>query len=379
MASAPVNPVMINAQQRAAVLGMGQKMTQNIRTVSVDPTSENIVNIPPRNVGLITGFIIEVTANVTNGAATVANRTGFGSANILKRVTFTDLNNVQRVQTSGRHLALLNSARQGFAFGGAYAPNLPMAYGNNWSPFAAPATIAADADATIKHTYWLPLAYSSADLRGSVYAGIVSATMQIQLEINQNPFVGAGDPLDAVYSGNANGAYDGDVTIKVYQVYIDQIPTIQNQPVLPLLDLNTIYDIKETAMTGMSEGQDFPVPYANFRAFLSTVAIYDNGGQFNSGSDVQDWSLVSANSTQLFKYGPDIAALLARQTFMSDPPPGTYYFDHRDKPLDTITYGNLELNLNALDVQPNAKLIMGFEAFQQVQQIPNASSLAAGG
>jgi hypothetical protein len=379
MASAAPNPIAINAQQRAAVLGMGQKMTQLIRTVSVNPANENIVNIPPRNVGLILGFIVEVSGGVTNGAATVANRTGFGSANILKRVTFTDLQNVQRVQTSGRHLALLNSARQGFAFGGAYAPNLPMGYGNNWSPFAAPATIAADADATVRHTYWVPLAYSSADLRGSVYAGIVNATMQLQLDINQNPFVGATDALDAVYSGNANGAWDGDVTINVYQVYIDQIPTMNGAPVLPLLDLNTIYDIKETALTGMAEGQDFPVAYANFRAFLSTFAIYDNGGQFNSGSDINYWSLVSANSTQLFKYSPNIAALLARQTFMADPPPACYYFDHRDKPLDTITYGNLELNLNAIDVQANAKLIMGFEAFQSVTQIPNASSLAAGG
>jgi hypothetical protein len=373
-----MNPFFMNQQQRAAVIGAGQKMTQRVGSQVVNPATDPIVTIQPRNVGLVCGFIVEVEGSVLNGAGTVANRTGFGSANMLKNITFTDLNNVQRINTSGAHLALLNSARQGFGFGGAYAPNLPMAYGNNWDPFEAPASLAAGAAGDVKHIYYVPLAYSSADLRGSVYANVVNANMQLQLEVNADPFVGATDPLNAIYSGNNDGAWDGDVSITVYQVYIDQIPMMNGAPVLPMLDLNTIYDIKRTVVNGISQGQDYPVPYANYRAFLSTFAIFDNGGQFNSGSDVDYWALTSANSTNIFKYGPNIAALLARQTFMSDTPPGVYYFDHRDKPLDTITYGNLELNLNAKVVNAGAQLIMGYEAFQQVNQIPMASSLAGG-
>jgi hypothetical protein len=371
-----------NANQRAAVIGMSQKMTQLIRTVSVDPDTDPIITVNPRNVGLILGFIVKVSGGVTNGATNGATRTGFGSANAMKNITFNDLNNVQRINTSGYHLALLNSARQGFGFGGCYAPNLPMSFGQNWAPFSGPATLAADATGTLTHSYYVPLAYSQSDLRGSVYANIVNATMQLQIELTNSAdlFVATGaDPLGAAYTGNTNGFWTSTVTVEVYQVYLDQIPTIQGQPVLPILDLNTIYDIKLTSLNGMSAAQDFPVPYANFRAFLSTFAIYDNAGVFNSGSDVNYWSLVSANSSQLFKMGPDVAALLARQTFMADPPPGVYYFDHRDKPLDTITYGNLELNLNAITVtNSTARLIMGYESFQQVSQIPVSSSLAGG-
>jgi len=376
-----INPVMQNSRARAAVIGMGQKMTQIIASGTVTPGTTPIINIPPRNVGLILGFIIKVTGGVTNGATDAAALTGLGSSNILANITFTDLNNVQRINTSGAHMALLNSARQGFGFGGAYAPNLPMSYGNNWAPFAGSSSLAANATGTLTHTYYVPLAYASNDLRGAVYANIVNATQNLSFEITSsaNLFVATGaDALGAAYIGNTNGAWTSTVSYEVYQVYIDQIPMVGGSPVLPLLDLNTIYDIKKTALTGISASQDFPVPYANYRAFLSTFAIYDNAGVYNSGSDVNYWSLKSANSTELFRMSPNIAALMARQTFMADPPPGVYYFDHRDKPLDTITYGNLELNLNASTATAGAQLIMGYEAFQNVTQIPNASSLAAG-
>jgi hypothetical protein len=371
----------MNAQQRAAVLGYGQKMSQIIASGTVTPATTPVINIPPRNVGLILGFIVKITGGVTNGAVDAAAITGLGSSNIVNNFTFTDLNNVQRINTSGSHIALLNSARQGFGFGGAYAPNLPMGYGNNWAPFAGSSTLAANATGTLTHTYYVPLAYSANDLRGAVYANVVNATQNLAITLAQSAdlFVATGsDPLQAAYTGNTNGAWTSTISYEVTQVYIDQIPMINGVPVLPMLDINTIYDIKRTALTGMSANQDFPVPYSNYRAFLSTFAIYDNAGVYNVGSDVNYFNLKSANSTELFKYTPNVAALMARQTFMADPPPGVYYFDHRDKPLDTITYGNLELNLNASAVTAGASLVMLYESFQNVTQIPNASSLAAG-
>jgi hypothetical protein len=374
-----VSPVYMNQQQRAAVIGMGQKMTQRIGSQVVNPLTDPIVNIQPRNVGLVTGFIVEVEGQVTNGAADVANLTDFGSSNVLKNITFTDLNNVQRINTSGYHMALLNSARQGFGFGGSYSPNLPMNYGNNFGPFKGASSLAAGAKGDVKHTYYVPLAYSSNDLRGAVYANVVNANMQLQLEVNADPFIAAnGNQLNAIYKGNNNGFWSSDVTITVYQVYIHQIPMSNGTPVLPMMDLNNIYDIKKTVVTGISQAQDYPVSYANYRAFLSTFAVFDNGGEFNSGSDIDYFALTAANSTNIFKYGPDVAALMARQTFMSDTPPGVYYFDHRDKPLDTITYGNLELTMNAKLVNPNAQLVMLYESFQQTSQIPMSSSLAGG-
>jgi hypothetical protein len=385
MAGAPapqVDPRVLNMQQRAAVLSNAIEMTQPLQSFTVDPAQQQVFNIQPRNVGILKGFIIEVTATVTNGATTVANRTGFGSANLLRNITFNDLNNNVRVNVPGWYLAMLDSARQGWAYGGAYANNLAMGYGNNWNVNQGPATIAATADASVRHIYYLPLAYSPDDLRGAIYSGVVSAQMNLQLTFNNTPFVGATDPLNAIYSGNAGGGYKagaGDpVSVQVYQVYLDQIPMMNGAPILPMQDLNTVYELKSTAFTGVAQGQDFPLPYSNFRDFLSTMVLYDNGGVYNTGSDISYLSLVSANTTNLWKVSPEIAALQARQTFMADPPPGLYYFDSRKRPINTLAFGNMAININATTVNANAAVIVGYEAFAQIQSLNSsaASSLS---
>lgn len=383
MASQAPNPLAVNQAQRNAVLANAVPMKQQISAQNIIPGQQNVINIQPRNVGLIKGFLIEVEATVVNGANDAVTRTQFGSANLVKNFTFTDLNNNTRVNVPGWYLALLDSARQGWGYAGVYANNIPMGFGNSWNVLAGPANLAAGAEAKVKHTYYLPLAYSGEDLRGAIYAAVVSASMNLSITLNTNPFVAAnGDPLDAIYQGNANGKYKDatPITLNVYQLYWDQIPMVQGAPILPMLDLNTIYELKQTTLTGIAQGQDFPVPYANFRDFLSTIAVFDNGGQFNAGSDVNHWAMTSANFTNLFKVSPEIAALEARQTFMSDPPLGTYYFSHRERPINTISFGNMELNLNAKVVNDKAKLLVGFEAFAQVNQLTSSagSSLAAG-
>lgn len=377
------DPRLINQAQRNALLSNAVEMTQQIASLTVDPTQQNVINIQPRNVGLIKGFLVEVTANILNTAAAQLTRTGFGSANIVKNFQFNDLNNYVRINTPGWHIAMLNSARQGWGFGGSYANNLAMGYGNNWNVNAGPATIAAGANTgQVRHIYFVPLAYSSDDLRGAVYAGVVSATMNLQIALNPTPCVGATDPLNAVYSGNAAATYaaGASVNVTVYQMYWDQIPTMNGGPVLPFMDLNTIYELKTSALNGLAVGQDFPIPYSNFRDFLSTTVVYDNGGSYNAGTDINYFSLTSANFTNLFKFTPEIAALNARQIFMADPPLGVYHFSHRQKPINTLSYGNMELNINASTVNAAAQAVVGFEMFSQVSQLagPAASSLPAG-
>ena len=119
--------------------------------------------------------------------------------------------------------------------------------------------------------------------------------------------------------------------------------------------------------------------YSNFRAFLSTTAVFDNGGTYNVGSDVNYWSLASANFTNIWKVTPQIAALDARQVIMTDFPAGTYFFESRDIPINTINFGNMELNLNAAGtVSASARVLVGYEAFALVSQLVGASSLAGG-
>lgn len=378
----PMQAQQQNIMQRQAVVGNSIKMTQQIYSQAIDVSAQSVINIGSgaiRNAGLLLGFIVEVSGGVTNGATDQASLTPFGTANIVKQFRYDDLSNYTRIQTSGRHIAMLNTLRQGFAYGGAYSPNLPIDYGDNFDVIEGPATIAGAGTATLRQQYYLPIAYSPTDLRGAIYMATVSASSNLQIELQSAPFTGSGNQLDKVYTGNANGNWTDNVQVTVYQVYLDQIPRIDGNPILPTLDLNTVYDLKETSWSGMTSGQDFPMAYSNFRAFLSTFAIYDNGGTFAGGSDINYWSLVSANFTNIMKITPKIAALQARMAIMSDLPPATYLFDSRDTPINTINFGNMELNINPLGtVNAGARVITSYEAFAQINQLVGASSLGGG-
>ncbi len=69
-----------------------------------------------------------------------------------------------------------------------------------------------------------------------------------------------------------------------------------------------------------------------------------------------------------------------RELFGDDNPKGMYYFDSRNKPISTVQSGNMQLIMNP-NGAPNAGavVLVGYEAFAQVNTIVGAASLAGGG
>jgi hypothetical protein len=369
-----------NAGARNVILQAGVDRLQQIYSTATDPSKQTVININPNNVGLVRGFLVKVNGTIHNSGAGPINRSNFGASNALKGIQFTDINNQVRHQTQGWHLSMVNSAKQPMVIGGAYAPNIPVGYGNNYDVMTASAAIAAGADGEVNFYYYVPLSYSKIDLRGAMWAGVVNAVAQLQLEINPKPVVAAGaDPALAIYSGDASvgtGWKAGtNVTVTVWQDYIDQIPMNNGQPILPQQDIQTLYQLNNTTLSALVAGQDFGVPFANFRNFLSTVIVYDNGGVFNPGTDVNYFALQTANSSNIWKYGPNEAAFLARTTFLADPPVGAYYFDTRNKPISTQQFGNTQITVNPIAVNANAALMVGYEYFSQASQVVFAGSL----
>ena len=378
-AQGTTNPYTANANARALVLAQALEMKQSIFNATFAPVAGTplVTNIAPRNVGLVKRFILEVTATVQNTGGTTATLTPFGPGNLLSSIVLTDLQNINRVQTTGWHLAFLATIRKQNINGAAYVTDSPIAYGSNFAVIKAPTTIATGTSGTVKMIYEIPCAYSDDNLQGAIYANVINATFNLQCTLNPVAVGGVGaDPTFAVYTGSA-GAITS-VTYNCYQVYLDQLPQGQQGVILPQLDLSTIYDLKNTALTGMTVGQDFPIPYSNYRNFLSTISIYDNNGVLNPGTDVNYWALQSANLTNIWKVDPFLASYDARNRIGDDMPVGTYYFDHRRKPLNTVQYGNLQLLLNASAVTAGAQVLCGFEAFSQQQIVTGAGSLAAG-
>jgi P3 major capsid protein len=397
-------PAQINQIARAAIKARAVKMEQQIFSQTFTAASGNIsgaqpvVNVVPRNVGLILGFWVKVAFTLTNGSGVTIDLTDLGPANVLTQIQFNDLNNNTRIQTTGWHVHFINSVKArrpfgaswvngtGFASGPSANANFPINWGNNWTQETqAPSTIATTIASPCIMWYWVPLAYSDSDFRGSVYANVVNATMQLNLTFNPTPVVANGtDSTSAIYVGGTAGSVSAAVissaTVTVYQTYLDQLPTGPGGVLLPILDLATIYELKNTSVTAITAAQDFPIQYSNFRDFLSTVLIYVNTGATGArgvGADINYLALQSANFTNIWKEEPALVQMKNRNHTQADLPPGCYYFGSREKPISTVQYGNMQLILNAITAGAGAYGLLGYEDFALVQTLSMAGSLAA--
>lgn len=379
-----------NLATRQAIVASSLRRQQEIYNQTFNPTAGVVLNIQPRYAGLILGFFVTVIATMTLGTNN-ALLTQFGPANLIQQVRFDDLSNNTRIQTTGWHLNAVNSAKLKQPFLAVDTiTSYPVGYGNVFTNdiAVAPATLTT-AGGTAKMTYWVPLAYSDLDLRGAMWANVVNATANLQLTLatSAQAFVGnTSDPTGAVYRYDGTGA-TGAITnyqVIVHQVYYDQLPVDQNgQQALPIIDLSTLYMLTNTTLTGLTTGNDFPIPYANFRSFLSTTVIYDNqlnGVYAAMGTDINYWMLQTANFTNIFKFQPWFAGIYERMAIQADFPLGMYYFDSRAKPINTIQYGNQQLIINPTGtVQAGANLRVGWEMFAITNTLIGAASLAGGG
>jgi hypothetical protein len=380
------NPQDVNMAARNAVLARSIDMMQPIfQTTLAGTIPGQVLNIPLRNVGLIKKLLVKISFDITPVAAETHTLTPFGLANVLSNVTFTDLSNQQRVNTTGWHLHFLSCLRRQQVYGAAYttdspAPGTviaPWGIGSNFNVIYSPPVVAG-AVAHCTMYYEVPIAYSDFDLRGAIYGSVVSATMNLQLTINQNFEVtsAATDITDAVYQSSSGvlGTLS-NFDVQVYQNYLDQLPIGKNGVVLPILDLSTAYLLNNTNTTGMVVNQDFPVPYANFRNFMSTIAVFNNAGALGVGADVAFWALQSANYTNIFRLDPVTVAHLNRNIQGVDMPAGVYTFDHRRRPISTVQYGNMSLVLNPSVVAAGANLMIGYEALGMINMVTQAGSL----
>lgn len=389
-----MTPAQINGLARQAIAARAVRMEQQIFS---GPVTQNQNIILPRNVGLILGFWVKVTTTVVNGSGVTINFSDFGPSNSLSQIQFNDLNNNTRIQTPGWHVGFINSVRTRRPFGTSLVHttgiDAPVNYGSNWiqqngmTVAGAPATsIAAAATGIVTYWYWVPLAYSDQDLRGCIYANVVNATMQLILSLPGSNGVnvvvanGADSTLSMFVGATAGSvaAVTSTSAITVYQVYYDQLPIGNQGVLLPITDLATIYELKQTIQNGVPAGQDFGYQYANFRDFLSTVMVYVNtgaGGLRGVGADLNYIALQSANFTNIWKDEPALIALKTRNFLQTDLPPGVYYFGTRDKPISTTQYGNMQLIINAITAATGNYQLVGVEDFALVQTLSMAGSL----
>jgi hypothetical protein len=352
---------------------------------SVGPGS--VITIQLRNVGLVKRLVVEFKATVTAGAGAGngANITALGLANFLSNVTFVDLGNNTRINTTGWHLQLVSSVKRRRVFGAAYTSDTPHGYGNvNNRVMQAPLTLSPGVATEIDLVVEIPFVKNNHDLRGAIFADVTNAVMQVQLTLNPQMFVSStADPTLAVYqSATAVLPTLSAVTVQANQNYLDQLPRNPQTaaPILPALDLGTAYLLNNTSGGLPVVNQDNGFSFVNARSYESVAWIFDNNGVLNvNASDINYIAVTSANFTNILRYDGRMAVIAERDILGDDFPKGVRYLDFRHRPINTDQYGNMQLIINPSSVRGSAAtFLFGWEAFGVIGQVNQGGSLPMG-
>lgn len=373
-----------NSAARAQLIQGSILKKQIIYTFTGNPaTVNNTLNVGGnffRMAGLLTRLIVEVNATFGTLASGTTTETNIGRANLLSNIQFTDLQNNQRHNTTGAHLALTSTMKRHFPFGTAFTAGQSFAaaqIGANapLSTATAPTTSVAG---SARCVYEVPVSISNKDLRGGIFLGVYGAQLSLQLQINPNPAPFAGDDTYAVFYGTAATSTITSVTVTVYQEYYDQLPMNNGAYVLPPLDISTVYQLTRTQFNNFTAGQDYYIPFANYRKYLSQNFIYNNsgtsGGRTNDGSDLSYIAQVAANFAFIFKEEPLERKRVQREQMMTDLYNGLFIYRYYDKPIDTQNYGNMQLDINPITAGASsyADVMSEFIAYQsQINQAPS--------
>jgi hypothetical protein len=377
------NPYVLNAQAAQAILRTAVPASQPIFSQVITPASvNNQVSVNLQNVGLQRYLILKVVATIANTDGAVDATLGpIGAPNLLTNIVFRDQAQYARIDTTGAHLFAVDTIKQRSIFGAGFTTDNPK-YAALWKFISAPATIVHGTSGTVVMYYRIPIAYLDDDFRGAIWGGVTSSTMSLSWQFNPTPGMATGGAIDttnAIYTGT-NALTITSATCTVYQHYYDQIPTNPNGGLmLPLLSMQTMCELKWSPFPAIPAGADFPLPFTNQRAFLSYMLYYNNfpNPAAAGGADINYLRLVQANTYQHWKYDPTTAALQNRLAIGDDFPPGFYMFDVRNRPISTVQWGNMALNINALTANAGAYANMYYEMFSQAQTIGGAQGLAA--
>lgn len=302
------------------------------------------------NVGLNRRVILEFTGLITPTAETLT-ATSWGIVNLIDRIVLTDLSNYDRINTKGRHLHALATARKRGNYGASFANDGVARITNNVAVQSAPQ--AANAAFNFRFYIELPLCYTPDDYRGAIWANVTGGTWRVAITVNATPFVGSAttDLSNAAYQSDAavQGAVMTAMNVKIHQDYLYDVPVNPKtgEYILPTMSLAHNYLLLLAPFQGVIANSDFAIQYTNNRTFLSTMFEYINNATSAPGTDINYIGIQIANQLFIRKTDPFTLALAARELIGGDFPAGFYYVDHREKPILTNNSGNTQLVINA--------------------------------
>jgi hypothetical protein len=326
-----------------------------------------------RNVGITTRLIARINLNYTVATAvpTVSPKAPY---NAITRVQLIDYNSTSRVNASAFALFLLSSARNRRPYGFNNAGATGAAGVVNAGPITALPTVgsgtggAVQVGANVAAAYIeIPIAFDHAsDWRGAMptqtAVGEVYASFDWAASLTTAAMIGS--DADAFFTAAGGGTISAiaGFSVDIWQEgYLPQVLPGSGNIQLPLYDLNTVYEIQgNTKYTDLSAGTERLLNYPNSRSVIGLHTFLQNQGasvladSFSSMTAQSRYRLIVNGNNILQDWFFHDKLNEQRVWLDGDVKTGYNFFNHRNKPIETALFGNVQLGYTPQAFTPAA-------------------------
>lgn len=361
--ASPADMAATNGAMRAALLATAPRMRKNVITATAE--AGGVTRLKLFNVGVVTKLQLFISALLTIGTAT-AVPSGKAPWNLISRVRLTDYDGTDRVNLSGFQMFVINSVRfrqyYGFNNDAATAvftnPSIPTAVGNGTLSFFMDIPVAFDVDNPIVQLQ---------DLRGSILAQTAVGEMYLSIDWNASYYTN--NDVESVYAGAGtttvvkNG--NNNISVTMWQEYLlPQAIGGGGQTPLPMIDLFTVYELNGNVKSSdnIAALTEKLISYPNVRSVIGAYANFVSGGVMST--TLNGLRIIANGNNILVDHTYQSQLFYQRNYINGDTVAGVFFRLHRDKPVETALFGNVQLGLTPLTVAGgNQYFELAFESF----------------
>jgi hypothetical protein len=357
-----------NMTARQMLLGSAPAFQKNLGTFQ--GTNGQTTRVKLFNVGITTKLRLFVQATITIGTAAAVASTK-APWNLISRVRLSDYDGTDRVNLSGFQLFILQCVRNRALFGYQTTPQaavftnpiVPTAVGNQTVQFFIDVPVAFDIDNPVVQLR---------DLRGAILSQTAVGDMYLNVDWVNSLLSTTGD-VDSLYSGSGTTTVVGNpvsnfINMTVFQQFLmPQAVDFQGGVPIPQIDLMTVYELAGNVKStdNIAVNTEKLMNYPNVRSVIGAYFNYVTGGAMAQGNISKLRTLANGNNTMV--EATELAWLFEQRTWMwsdGDTVPGVYWKTHREKPIETALYGNVQMGLTVNTASGGNQYVeQAFESF----------------
>lgn len=350
------------------LLGSAPAFQKNLGTFQ--GTNGQTTRVKLFNVGITTKLRLFVQATITIGTAAAVASTK-APWNLISRVRLSDYDGTDRVNLSGFQLFILQCVRNRALFGYQTTPQaavftnpiVPTAVGNQTVQFFIDVPVAFDIDNPVVQLR---------DLRGAILSQTAVGDMYLNVDWVNSLLSTTGD-VDSLYSGSGTTTVVGNpvsnfINMTVFQQFLmPQAVDFQGGVPIPQIDLMTVYELAGNVKStdNIAVNTEKLMNYPNVRSVIGAYFNYVTGGAMAQGNISKLRTLANGNNTMV--EATELAWLFEQRTWMwsdGDTVPGVYWKTHREKPIETALYGNVQMGLTVNTASGGNQYVeQAFESF----------------